>query len=108
MQVDTVTTSDGSLLRAVRTTLTSSDDVLLCVAFVQEKGLHLIANELKELSRRGAHARLLMTTHFSTGTPGAVRMAKELGLDVRILNPGPGQTFHPKLYLGKGVSSTRA
>ncbi len=42
MHVETVTTSDRSLLQAVRSTLESADDAFLCVAFVQEKGLHLL------------------------------------------------------------------
>jgi hypothetical protein len=35
-------------------------------------------------------------------------MAHGLGLDVRVLNPGSGKTFHPKLYLaeaGEGASA---
>jgi HKD family nuclease len=107
VHVETVTTSDGSLLRAVRSTLASATDVLLCVAFVQEKGLHLIARELEALQHRRVRARLLLTTHFMTGTPGALGTARHLGLDVRVLNPGPGQTFHPKLYLAHGVDDTR-
>ena len=108
MHVETVTTSDGSLLRAVRSTLSSAAQALLCVAFVQEKGLHLIARELEALQRRRVRARLLMTTHFGTGTPAALGTARQLGLEVRILNPGPGQTFHPKLYLADHAADTRA
>ena len=37
MHVSTVTTFDRSLLAAVRGTLLSADDALLCVAFVQER-----------------------------------------------------------------------
>ena len=60
MHVKTVTTSDGSLLRAVRSTLASATHVLLCVAFVQEKGLHLIARELEAPQHRRVRARLLL------------------------------------------------
>ncbi len=42
MHVETVTTSDRSLLHAVRSTLDGAEEVFLCVAFVQEKGLHLV------------------------------------------------------------------
>lgn len=35
-------------------------------------------------------------------------MASQLGIDVRILNPGSGRTFHPKLYLGSNRSESRA
>jgi hypothetical protein len=108
VHVETVTTSDGSLLRAVRSTLASAREVLLCVAFVQAKGLHLIARELEALQRRRVRARLLMTTHFSVGTPAALGEARQLGFEVRILNPGSGQTFHPKLYLADSPTGTRA
>jgi len=49
MHVATVTTTDRSLLHAVRATLDASTDVLLCVAFVQEKGLHRLREELQAL-----------------------------------------------------------
>ncbi len=108
MDVATVTTSDGSLLHAVRSALDGADRAFLCVAFVQEKGLHLIGTELENLRRRRVPARLLVTTTFETTTGSALAMAKGLGLDVRVLNPGSGKTFHPKLYLaevGEGASA---
>lgn len=52
MKVETVTTSDGSMLRSLRSILSRADDVLMCVAFVHEKGLRLVANELKALRQR--------------------------------------------------------
>ncbi len=100
MEVRTVTTSDRSLLHAVRSTLDAADEAFLCVAFVQERGLHLLERELDGLRRRSAASRLLVTTTFRTTSPSALAMAKGLGLDVRVLNPGSGRTFHPKLYLG--------
>lgn len=99
MEVSTVTTSDRSLLHAVRATLEGADRAFFCVAFVQEKGLHLLGRELEELRRRKVQSRLLVTTTFETTTSSALAMARELGLDVRVLNPGSGKTFHPKLYL---------
>jgi hypothetical protein len=42
-----------------------------------------------------------VTTTFETTTGSALAMARELGLDVRVLNPGSGKTFHPKLYLSE-------
>jgi hypothetical protein len=53
-------------------------------------------------------SRLLVTTTFQTTSPSALAMASGLGLDVRVLNPGSGRTFHPKLYLGTGVSGANA
>lgn len=108
MDVATVTTSDRSLLHAVRATLTGADEAFLCVAFVQEKGLHLLEKELDALRRRNVRSRLLVTTTFQTTTPSALAMASGLGLDVRVLNPGSGRTFHPKLYLGTSPSGANA
>ncbi len=107
MDVSPVTTFDRSLLAAVRGTLLSADDALLCVAFVQERGLHLLEKELKELRDRGGRARLLVTTTFQTTTQGGLGLAAGLGMEVRSLNPGGG-TYHPKLYLGLGGSRLRA
>jgi HKD family nuclease len=108
LRVATVTTSDRSLLHAVRTTLGEADDAFLCVAFVQEKGLHLLEKELAGLHRRKARSRLLVTTTFQTTTTSALAMARGLGLEVRVLNPGSGRTFHPKLYLGADRLGARA
>jgi len=108
VEVSTVTTSDRSLLHAVRAALDGADRAFLCVAFVQEKGLHLLGSELEELKRRRVSSRLLVTTTFETTTSSALAMAHGLGLDVRVLNPGSGKTFHPKLYLaeaGEGASA---
>jgi hypothetical protein len=108
MEVATVTTSDRSLLRAVRTTLDKAQEAFLCVAFVQEKGLHLLEKELDSLRLRKAHVRLLVTTTFQTTDASALAMAQGLGVDVRVLNPGSGRTFHPKLYLGAAADGARA
>lgn len=108
MNVETVTTSDRSLLHAVRGTLEGAQEAFLCVAFVQEKGLHLLEKELAVLQQRGARSRLLVTTTFQTTSPSALSMASGLGLEVRVLNPGSGRTFHPKLYLGTSSSGARA
>lgn len=108
MDVATVTTSDRSLLHAVRGALSDAEEALLCVAFVQEKGLRLVERELEGLQRRRVAARLLVTTTFATTSAPALAMARNLGLDVRVLNPGSGSTFHPKLYLGRTDARARA
>lgn len=108
MRVETVTTNDSSLLSAVRSTLERADNAFMCVAFVQEKGLLLLRKELEGLRRRKVCTRLLVTTTFQTTTPAALSMAMDLGVDVRVLNPGAGRTFHPKLYLGDTSDSSRA
>lgn len=108
MHIETVTTNDRTLLSAVRSTLDGAEDVCLCVAFVQEKGLRLLQSELESLRRRKVRARLLVTTTFQTTTPAALSMAASLGMDVRVLNPGAGRTFHPKIYLGNASERARA
>ena len=108
VQVETVTTSDGSLLAAVRTTLGAANEALLCVAFVQERGLQLLRRELEALRRRQARTRLLVTTTFGTTPAAALSLATRLGAEVRVLNPGARRTYHPKLYLGQGAGTARA
>lgn len=105
LQTTFVTTADGSLLRAVRDTISSSDELLLCVAFMSEAGVALLSKEF-EAARR-AKPRLLVTTSFGTTDLAALQRATKLGIDTRIYNPGGG-TFHPKLYLGRTGSTTRA
>jgi len=108
MDVATVTTSDRSLLNAVRGTLDGADQALLCVAFVQQRGVHLVEKELKALAARGAAARLVVTTTFETTTQAALGMARGIGVEVRVLNPGSGSTYHPKLYLGSRGGQAQA
>lgn len=108
MQVRTVTTSDSSLLHAVRDTLRGADEALLCVAFVQERGLRLLEKELDDLRTRAARRRLLVTTAFQSTPPSALGLARALGLEPRVLNPGSGATFHPKLYLARHGASAAA
>jgi len=108
VDVSTVTTSDRSLLHAVREVLSDAEDAFLCVAFVQEKGVHLLQKELEALRRRRVRPRLLVTTTFQTTSQPALSMANGLGLDVRVLNPGSGRTFHPKLYLAANGASASA
>lgn len=99
VKIETVTSTDRSLLRAVKRTLEEAEEALLCVAFVGEKGIHLIERELDALQKRRGKARLLVTTSFQTTSSGALGLAYGLGMDIRVLNPAGG-TFHPKVYLG--------
>ena len=108
MEIATVTTADHGLLRAVRTVLGEADDALLCVAFVQERGLHLLEHELELRHARRATTRLLVTTTFQTTSFAALAVARRLGVEVRVLNPGAGRTFHPKVYLGLAGDRSRA
>ena len=97
MQVSTATTTDRSLLPAVRTALRGADEALLCVAFVSEQGVHLLSKELRQL---GPRASLLVTTAFGSTRPAALDMARGFGTNIAVLNPGGSSTYHPKLYAG--------
>ena len=108
MDVTTVTTTDRSLLRAVRGTLDGAERALLCVAFVQQRGVHLVEKELRALADRRADTRLVVTTTFDTTDQAALGLAHGLGVRVRVLNPGSGSTYHPKLYLGSRGERARA
>ncbi len=108
MQVETVTTTDGTLLRAVRASLRDAQEAFLCVAFVHERGLQLLRPELEGLRRQDAQIRLLVTTTFKSTTASALSLATHLGAEVRVLNPGGGSTYHPKLYLGNAGVASRA
>lgn len=98
MNVSTVTTSDGTLLSEVRRTIVGAEDVLMCVAFVHHKGLHLLMDELRGAVKARARVRLLVTTVFGSTDAGALGEAQDEGLGVRTLNPAGGRSFHPKLY----------
>jgi HKD family nuclease len=108
MEIATVTTADQSLLRAVRSTLDGADEVVLCVAFVHDAGVHLLEDELRSLRGRKASSRLLVTTVFGTTSPSSLLLARDLGVDVRVLNPGARQSYHPKIYLGAKGTEMRA
>mgnify|MGYP002642064345 CR=1 FL=1 len=104
MEAAFVTTSDGNLLRAIRSTLSNADAALLCVAYVNEPGVHLLGKELQHL---GKNARILATTAFGTTTAGALNTAHAFGVRVKILNPA-ASSYHPKLYLGQRSNKASA
>src|SRR4051794_15590524 len=88
------------LLPTLRGALDRADQALLCVAFANAKGVHLLE---RQLDRLGDHTRLLLTTVFADSSP-AIALASDYGARVRVLNLAGG-TFHPKLYLTSTRSS---
>jgi hypothetical protein len=105
VDIQTVTAPTGGLLAAVRGALDHADHALVCVAFAQSRGVHLVAKELERASKRGG-ARVMVTTFGSTA-PVALSALREAGADVRVLNP-VGGTYHPKVYLGRKDKSLHA
>ncbi len=105
LTVTAVQATDGSLLQAVRDTIVGAEDVLLCVAFVGQAGVHLIDRELVDV---GSRCRLLATTVFGSTDEQALCRVSSTGASVRSHNPGGGSTYHPKLYLGRREEHTSA
>jgi hypothetical protein len=90
----------------VRQTLDHGDEALVCVAFAQARGVHLVAKELEAVSKRGA-VRVLVTTTLGSSTPAALTAIRECGAELRVLNPG-GATYHPKVFLTRRGDDVRA
>lgn len=103
--VTAVQATDGSLLEGVRETILGAEEVLLCVAFVGQAGVHLIG---KELDAVGPRCRLLATTVFGSTDAQALNRVRTAGADLRTHNPSGGSTYHPKLYLGRREGRTSA
>lgn len=106
VHLSAVTAPGSALLAAVRGVLSEADEALLCVAFAQARGVHLIARELEQVARRG-RARVLVTTTLGATSDVALSALSEAGASVRVLNPG-GATFHPKVYLGRSAERVAA
>ncbi len=106
VEIETVTAPAGGLLEAVRRTLDHGDEALLCVAFAQARGVHLVAHELQRLARRG-RARVVVTTTLGATSPAALAAIGDSGAALRVLNPG-GATYHPKVFLARSGGTVRA
>ncbi len=100
MDVAAVMGPEGGLLQAARQVLSAADEAIVCVAFAQSRGVHLVSDELKALSKRGG-GRVVVTTVFGSTTTAALTALKETRVDLRVLNPGSGGTYHPKVFLGR-------
>jgi hypothetical protein len=85
---------EPELLPALRTLLGRADEALMCVAFANLKGVHLLERELERL---GDRTRIVLTTTFQDSS-AAIAKAADSGARVRVLNLAGG-TYHPKLYL---------
>jgi HKD family nuclease len=96
---------DADLLQAVRGTLDGADEAILATAFVDTRGIQLLDAQLAAL---GPTCRLLVTSVFDRDrTAAALSLAHQRRVRTRVLNWSRG-TYHPKLYLAKAGSSSRA
>lgn len=88
---------DGRLLRELRGVFDESQSALLCVAFINRRGVALLENEISRIGRNG---RVLLTTVFGETTKPALAVLKKAGVEVKILNLSQG-TYHPKVYVSE-------
>jgi len=101
-----VTAPTGGYLHAVRRVLATADDALVCVAFAQARGVHLLAEELSNVAQRGT-ARVVVTTTLGTSSAAALSAMGDCHAEVRVLNPG-GATYHPKVFLERSGDAVKA
>lgn len=106
MKVSVVNAPTTTYLSAVRNVLEEADEALMCVAFAQARGVHLVQKELDGVSQRGG-ARVVVTTTFGSSSSAALAAIHGCRADLRVLNPG-GATFHPKVFLGRTGKTIRA
>lgn len=69
------------------------------MAFASTAGVNLLEKVLEPIRRRRG-ALLLVTTAFGSTSSAALRRARGLGVEVKVMNPGGG-TFHPKVYIAQ-------
>lgn len=94
-----------NLLRELRDLLANADKALLCVAFADTRGVHLLGEQLSAL---GPSVRLLVTGVFNRDrTDAALALATSYGCEARTLNWSRG-TYHPKMYLTAATGGRRA
>lgn len=94
---------EPELLSSVRSLLDDADEALLCVAFTNKKGVHLLEPQFKRL---GSSCRVLVTNVFADPAPALAQLS-DWGSEVRLLNPSGG-TYHPKIYLAGHGTHTQA
>jgi hypothetical protein len=89
-----------TMLPAIRQVLHKADEVLLAVAFVDTRGVHLVEKELKS----AGSLRIVATSRFDRKqrrTDVTFARVAGFGGQARLLNPKGGTTFHPKMYLAR-------
>jgi superfamily II DNA or RNA helicase/HKD family nuclease len=90
--------STGSMAQVLSDALRAADVVAVSVAFVQMTGLQLLLNALCAARARGARARVLTSTYFTTTEPQALRALAQIpGLELRVQDGAAG--FHTKAHL---------
>ena len=110
MQVEAIATNardDRNLLRGLRRTLDGADEAVMCVAFASMAGVNLLRRVIEPIKHREGRATLLVTTVFGSSAPEALALARDIGVDVRVMNL-PSGTFHPKVYVGRHGDRVKA
>lgn len=98
-------TLEQPVLTGLRAVLDDAEEAVICSAFVRRAGVHLVEPQLVRL---GQQARVVATSVFGgASTATALAALAETQARLRIVNP-PRGTFHPKVYVGRVGSTTRA
>jgi len=77
----------------------SCDEFMFSVAFVNSGGVNALAQEFRELDRRGVKGRIIASQYQSFTEPAALRaLLKNRGIDVRIMTEDACK-MHSKCYI---------
>jgi HKD family nuclease len=84
----------------------SSDSVSIASAFIRLSGVHLLIDDIAQVTRRGGDVRLLFGTDFAISEAEAIRRLLAVGVQVK--HYGGREMFHPKAYIFKNSKATTA
>lgn len=92
------------MLDVVRDAMGIADAIAISVSFLRCSGLGLVADEFKQMARRGGRVRFLTSTYLGVTQPEALRALRSLpGVEAKLHVPGSvdgaGTGFHTKLYV---------
>lgn len=96
----------GSFLRAAIGD-PDSTRISVAVAWARFGGLARLAGELREFRERGGRSALVVGIDEGVATRPGLALALSLFDNVTLLHDRGGRTFHPKLYLVEGESTSR-
>ena len=87
------------VITALKQEMESCDEFMFSVAFVNSGGVNALAQEFRELDRRGVKGRIIASQYQSFTEPAALRaLLKNRGIDVRIMTEDACK-MHSKCYI---------
>ena len=85
---------DNNHLKVIKSQITNSDELVICVAFLKNSGLNLL---LKSIPKKTV---LFIGIDFYITEPNAIRTLFKNGFNVNIVSVDK-RSFHPKIYYFK-------